>query len=880
MKRIDHFLDQLALVLVENSRRFAALVVLVCLLGAGSMGWVAATRLGMDTDLDHLLSAHEPWRQQEILFDRTFPQFDDVLVAVVDGDTPEAAEDGATALTQRLETRRDLFLSVRQPDNDPLFRRDGLLFLPTSEVAAITGQIIDSQAFIGSLAADPSLRGLFGTLTLALDGVIHGDAAFSRLEAPLATISEAVAASLAGHSRTVSWSSLLTGEKPRAEEMRRFVMLKVARNFGELAAGDDAIAAVRQAIIDLGLTADRGVRVRLTGSVAIENDELQTLSKGAGVSVMLSLGLVCLVLFVALRSIRLIVPIFITLVVGLIGTAGFAALAVGTLNPISVAFAVLFIGLAVDFSIQFTVRYREERYLSPDSAEALRGTARNISRALFLAAAATALGFLSFLPTAYIGVSQLGFIAGVGMLIAVTLNFTMLPALLTLFRTRGEPASVGFAGAAPLDRFLIERGRWVLAAAAGVAVLGLAVMPLLRFDFNPMDLRDPKTESVATALDLMANPDTSPFTAEILVKSVADVPALLERLEALPDVHRALAITRFIPEDQAPKLALISDAETLLGPTLTPVMMASPPDVATIRSTMAATVQRLRALDSQPGAHRLADLLDQVRGRNDAFFATLSRSLLSGWPLQLRALRDALSAEPVMLGHLSDTMTRDWVAPDGRARIQVFPAGQIGDTAVMGRFVDAVLSVAPEATGPVVTVRESAVTIIRAFIEAGGLALAAIALLLWLVLRRIEDVALVLAPLLLSSLMTVITSVTLGPVLNFANVIALPLLLGIGVAFNIYFVVNWRRGLIGPLQSSTARAVIFSALTTAVAFGSLALSNHPGTASMGVLLVISLGFTLLNTLVTLPALLGWMDRMALKRSRRIPGEPPAQKAAS
>jgi hypothetical protein len=881
MKRIDRLLDQLALALVENSRRFAALVVLMSLLGAGGLGWVAATRLGMDTDLDKLLSANEPWRQQEIVFDRTFPQFDDVLVAVIDGDTPEAAEDGAASLAQRLEPRRDLFLSVRRPDDDPLFRRDGLLFLPTSEVAAITERIIDSQAFIGSLAADPSLRGLFGTLTLALDGVIHGDAAFSRLEVPLATISDAVAASLAGHGRTLSWSSLLTGEKPRAEEMRRFVMLKVVRNFGELAAGDDAVAAVRQAITDLGLTTDHGVRVRLTGSVAIENDELQTLSKGAGVSVMLSLGLVCLVLFAALRSIRLIVPIFITLIVGLIGTAGFAALAVGTLNPISVAFAVLFIGLAVDFSIQFTVRYREERYLSPDPAEALRGTARNISRALFLAAAATALGFLSFLPTAYIGVSQLGLIAGVGMFIAVALNFTLLPALLTLFRPRGEPASVGFAGAAPLDRFLIERGRWVLAVAAGVAALGLAVMPLLRFDFNPMDLRDPKTESVATALDLMANPDTSPFTAEILVKSVADVPALLDRLEALPDVHRALAITRFVPEDQAPKLALISDAEALLGPTLTPVAVASPPDAAAIRSTMAATVQRLRVLDSQqPGAHRLADLLDQVRGRNDAFFATLSRSLLSGWPLQLGALRDALSAKPVVLGHLSETMTRDWVAPDGSARIQVFPAGRIGDTAVMGRFVDAVQSVAPGATGPVVTVRESAATIIRAFVEAGGLALAAIALLLWLVLRRIEDVALVLAPLLLSSLMTVITSVTLGPVLNFANVIALPLLLGIGVAFNIYFVVNWRRGLIGPLQSSTARAVVFSALTTTVAFGSLALSNHPGTASMGVLLVISLGFTLLNTLVTLPALLGWMDRMALKRSHRIPGEPPAQDAAS
>ncbi len=882
VEQIDRLLDRLALCLVESSRRFAVLVVLACLAGAGALGWIAATRLGMDTDLDKLLSVEEPWRQQEIAFDQAFPQFDDLLIAVVDGDAPEAVEAGAAALADRLSGRSDLFRSISRPDANPLFRREGLLFLPVSDVAAITAQVIEAQPFIGSLAADPSLRGLFGSLKLALDGVIGADAAFSRLERPLAAITESVATTLAGHGRPLSWQGFLTGEKPRAEALRRFVMLKVVRNFGELATGEAAITAVRQAVVDLGLTADRGLRVRLTGSVAIENDELQTLSRGASVSIELSLGLVCLVLFAALRSIRLILPIFVTLIVGLVATAGFAALAVGTLNPISVAFAVLFIGLAVDFSIQFTVRYREERYRAPDPDEALRRTAVNISRALFLAAVATALGFLSFLPTAYVGVSQLGLIAGVGMFIAVALNFTLLPALLTLFRTRGEPASVGFAGAAPIDRFLIERGRWVLAGAGIIAVLGIALTPLLRFDFNPMDLRDPKTESVAAALDLMANPDTSPFTAEILVKSVAEVPALMAKLESLPEVHRVLAVTSFVPEQQDAKLALIDDANMLLEPTLTPAVVAPPPDVAAIRLLMAATVQRLRALDREPVAHRLADLLDQARGRNDAFFAALGRTLLSGWSVRLDALREALLAEPVTLGSLPDSVTRDWIAPNGSARLQVFPAGNVGDTVVLGRFVDAVRRVAPGATGTAVTVRESAVTIIRAFIEAGILSLLAISLLLWLVLRRLGDVLLVLGPLLLSSLMTVIASVALGPVLNFANVIALPLLLGIGVAFNIYFVVNWRRGLVGPLQSSTARAVVFSALTTVVAFGSLALSNHPGTASMGLLLMISLGFTLLNTLVTLPALLGWAGRADLMRPtaarQTIPRESPADDA--
>jgi predicted RND superfamily exporter protein len=240
--------------------------------------------------------------------------------------------------------------------------------------------------------------------------------------------------------------------------------------------------------------------------------------------------------------------------------------------------------------------------------------------------------------------------------------------------------------------------------------------------------------------------------------------------------------------------------------------------------------------------------------------AAVGAALLGGLPPQLTALREALSAQPVTgIEQIPERLRRDWVTPDGRYRIQVFPKGNAGDNAVLARFVAAVRSVAPDAVGSAVTTRESAFTIIRAFIEAGVISIVTITALLWVVLRRVRHVVLVLAPLLLSSLMTVITSVALGPPLNFANVIALPLLLGIGVAFNIYFVMNWRRGLVGPLQSSTARAVLFSALTTTVAFGSLALSNHPGTASMGVLLTLSLGFTLFNTLVTLPALLGRPD---------------------
>ncbi len=239
---------------------------------------------------------------------------------------------------------------------------------------------------------------------------------------------------------------------------------------------------------------------------------------------------------------------------------------------------------------------------------------------------------------------------------------------------------------------------------------------------------------------------------------------------------------------------------------------------------------------------------------------------MPGLVTTLAQLRAALEAGPVTLATLPPDLEADWVAQDGRARVEVYPRATDGgdasnrlnpaEDASLRRFIAAVRSVAPDATGTPISIAESAATIVRAFIEAGALALVAITILLALVLRRTRDVAITLASLLLGGLVTLALCVVLRIPLNYANIIALPLLFGIGVAFNIYFVIAWRRGVRDLLQTSIARAVIFSALTTSTAFGSLWLSSHPGTASMGKLLALSLACTLAAALFVLPALLG------------------------
>jgi hypothetical protein len=277
---------------------------------------------------------------------------------------------------------------------------------------------------------------------------------------------------------------------------------------------------------------------------------------------------------------------------------------------------------------------------------------------------------------------------------------------------------------------------------------------------------------------------------------------------------------------------------------------------------MAATASALRraaggqASVAAIAADRLAVKLDVMAAGPPTLRAAARTALLPGLKALLGQLRTALQAAPVGFESLPVDLVRDWVAADGRARIQVFPKGNSNDNAVLRRFAAAVRAVEPGATGTPISIQESGQTIVSAFEQAALWAALSIALLLALVLRRFADVLRAMAPLALAGLLTLGTCVAIGEPLNFANIIALPLHLGIGVAFNIYFVMAWRAGSGGFLQSSLTRAILFSALATGITFGSLCLSHHPGTASMGRLLVISLAWTLVSALIFLPALLG------------------------
>jgi hopanoid biosynthesis associated RND transporter like protein HpnN len=323
-----------------------------------------------------------------------------------------------------------------------------------------------------------------------------------------------------------------------------------------------------------------------------------------------------------------------------------------------------------------------------------------------------------------------------------------------------------------------------------------------------------------------------------------------------------MTLASFIPDLQPEKLQLISDAAKKLAGAFDPKNALMPPtDAENIEALKEGAGRLIEAAGDQNGsgasaAKRLSAALTSVAGANQELRAKAEDAFIQPLKTALGGLQASLQAQPVTQKSLPPGLVRDWTTPDGRARVEVAPKGDPSDNVATRQFARAVLAVEPNATEGPISILEAGHTIVRAFIVAGLWALLSIGILLWLVLRRIGDVLLTLVPLILAGVVTLEICVVIGLPLNFANIIALPLLLGVGVAFKIYYIMAWREGQTNLLQTSLTRAVFFSALTTATAFGSLWFSSHPGTASMGKLLALSLMSTLAAAVLFQPVLMG------------------------
>lgn len=878
---------------VAFMRRGAWLVIALSVVLTVAAGYYTALHMKINTNTADMLSESLPFRQTYRQFQKEFPQGKNRLIVVIDGQTEDGAAEAAQALAGRMESDTAHFRSVFYPQGSSFFRRNGLLYLSRDEIDALTNRLAAAQPLLATLVRDMSLRGLLGVLSSAVTQAAQGKADVKSLDPVLGKIRDAVEAQLAGKRYRLSWMELMRGDKPTPSDRRRIILAQAVMDWDSLKPGEPAMDAVQADTEALGLARTYGVSVKLTGSPALDTQELESVTDSAGTAGVISIVLVLGLLVLGLRSVRLVVATLFTLLAGLVWTAAFALFAVGSLNMISVAFAVLFIGLGADFGIHFALRYREERAPGLVNEIALRRTAAGVGGALVLCAVAAAISFFSFIPTAYRGVSELGLIAGVGMFIALVANFTLLPALLTVLpgeRDAGLPGRGGIASAIArgLDEFILTHRRAIMYGALVLAVAGGVLGARVHFDFNPLNLKDPTKESVKTLKELMANSDTTPETISVVMPDLEKANAKAQQLSKLSVVDKAVTLSDYVPENQEAKLAAIDSLALFLTPVLTPGQGLAPPTPAENRKALDDFRQalerfyvsgRTRGMKTDIGG--LAKLIGRFDKRLDADppkapieLAALQKSLLAYLPSRIDALRDSLDARRVTIDDLPKAIRDRMVAPDGHARIEVYPASDVSDNTALRRFVEGVETVAPNATDSSVILLRSGDAIVHSFQKATAIALALILVLLAALLRNVWDVTLVLVPIGLAALYTVGFADAVGLSFNFANVIVLPLLLGLGVASAIHLVMRGRdEALSGRtakiLATSTPRAVTFSALTTIGSFGSLAVSPHRGMASLGALLTIAIAMTLLCVLIVLPAMMEIRkERMLMRGSPR------------
>ena len=822
-------------------------------------------QLGIDTDTAEMLSERLDWRQTFNSFRSAFPERYKTILVVVDGQRRQAVTDAAIALLDGIHDDAKHFETAFRPGGGEFFERNGLLYLDLEELERLSDRLTTAQPLLGPLSADFTI----GTFVETLDRAIRegSEKDFASLSPVLNQIALAIEAVNTNRPYRIDWSELLVDESVAEQPPREFLVVKPKLEFSRVQPAGDAMRRIRELTKDLDAVKTGAVRVRLTGTVAMEHEELISATRGAGLAGLLALVGVTVVLWLAFRSLAILAAALVTLICGLIATAAFATVAVGSLNLISVAFAVLYIGLGIDFVIHLTLRSQELVQKGTAIAAALPEAASDVGSSLAIAAATTAVAFYSFVPTDFDGISELGVIAGTGMFISLITTFTLLPALLVVLPRKTWSRTT--VRTWTLDRVLrpiTSRGTAVIAVALAVGVTSVILLGLVRFDSNPINLRDSETESVKTFLELQTDTRIGRLTLKLLSPR-PDVADMKSRLASLPLVEAVASLQSLVPPDQEEKLMVLQDLDMALGPGLGREIASRLPDPdrtdRAFRSLRAAIIQLDTRSAGSPTVTRLEHGIDywlenEAGADPVARVAALQSATLDELPDLLNRLRLMLLAEPIDTSTLPPEIVDQWVSADGRVLLEIFPREDITDEDKSRRLVEQVRQVAPDVTGLPVVYIEAGDSVVQAFRLAFLYALIAVILVLVIFLRNAIDTILVLGPVLLAAAMTGATAVLFGLPFNFANIITLPLLLGIGVATTIHMVYRMRTA--PPdggnlLETSTSQAVLFSGLTTLCSFGNLAFSPHDGMASMGTFLTFGLIATLLSTLILLPVLL-------------------------
>ena len=853
-------------------------LVMVSMLAALALQYTS-NNLSINTDTAELIAPDAPFQQNRRKFEKAFSQDMHTLLLVIESDTPELTKSATKRLGRLLSADKANFDSVYIPDGNEFFHQNGLLYLDTQDLQTISANLAQAQPFIGRISEQPNMTGFFSIFEDALKTSNKDQSVPIDLPALIEKVSHALHKRINGENNLLSWEGLIAEKKLSVTHSKNgFVIVLPKFDYTQIRPAENSIESIRKAVAKIQDPNLPLVKVWVTGEVGLEDDELSGMSSGTFTASIFSVVLVLVILLVAYRSVMLSVATLITLALGMVFCGAFAAFSVKELNLISVAFAVSNIGLGVEYAIHFCLRYRDNLVHHVGREKALSSTLVSTSPSLLLCAGTTAIGLYAFIPTDYKGVSELGLLAGTSLFICLLVTLIALPALLKIIPLSVSTAiSAQSSHHAPLAILSEKMATLTLryAKPVSIATLLLAMISIglvfkVKTDFNPINLRDPNTESVIAFKNLMKDKETSPMTLTVLTKDEKETKALQQKLTAVASVDKTISLYDFMPSEQDEKLAIIEDMAMVLGSQAQsfPALQSDNEPTAGINSLIK-TIDEV--LPGKVDAHELEvlkafkkelqDILIELSARQEPsrreFIEKIQTTLLGTLPNAMNELYASFNAKEITLADIPAEIKERWLSKEGLYRVQIFPKKDLNNLADLQEFITDVQTIAPETTDLPVMYWESMKEVIAAFQQAIIIALITIALLLFVIRRNVTDTILVMTPLVLAGLFTMASTVITNTPINFANIIALPLLLGLGVDNGIHMVEKLHHSLSDQqniYQSSTARAMFYGALTTASSFAGLAFSPHQGIASMGLIITMGIFWIMVCTFIILPAL--------------------------
>jgi len=816
-------------------------------------GWVAFSQFKINSDLTQLIRQEADWRVDFDRFQEEFPQLTKTAVVVLSASSLQRLELATEQVVNYLDERPERFSDIFAPGHDQFIRDRIFLYMNVDQLDLAVDRLAQAQPWLSAVSEDPSLVGVFDLL---IDGLENDPP--ERFGEILGLLSGSIEKTLQGLNNKVWWGDEIF---PLEETRYQLIYVKAPSNYLESLPDAAFMEELRLMLGTLDLPP--GVDAKLTGEVPLQHEEIEAAIDGIALAGWIALILLFLVMFVGVRSFRIILGTFILLGIGVTWTIAYALLSVGEFNTLSLIFVVMFFGLGVDFALHYSLRFQEAVSRNQEKSGALVESAISVGRAISLGAVTTAVGFLGFWPTDYQGLADLGVISAGGMLIACFLAFTFLPAFYSVIDAP-RAHKVGLPSSDRIISWLLDRRKTVVGMGVIIAILAGSQALQLQFDYSVLALKDPQAESMRAHRELQAEGISTDYSLFVVNDESVDQ----ETLRALETVKDVMIVEDLVPEDQEEKMFMIEDLQFMLSDALKLSSDKNEPTATEIKKSSSLLLQTLRSSLSQDMTvpsyvlEGLIESLEEMQLASDAQWLNLQEGVVSDLLVQLQSIQRRIDVEEIGFEDLPDSITSRLISKNDQHLSVIVPSQDMDSILNLSTFIESVRAIAPAATGRPVIEWGVGSLVVDSFQTALMLSAVSILLILLLALRNFLAALIVLVPLLLAALVTFGVAVFSGISINMANILVLPLIFGLGAASGIHVVDRYlgEENVSELMHSSTPRAVVLSNLTTVGAFASLSLSAHQGAASVGVLLTIAVCLLLAFTLFLLPVLLHGVNK--------------------